>query len=443
MSKGYRRNIALVILIIGFVPGLFAQDFIHEVTFDKTDVLIGEPIEVTLNIYTSTYFTKGVSPENIKVNGAFSVFLQTVSSSISRNGKTYAGVRIIYKVFPYRSGTLVFPEIVTTVTSPKEGDYRGVEQQVTTPEKTFRVRPIPPGQNSDTWLVTNRFSVQEIWGRSLSDVKVGDVIDRSFNLEASNTVGELIPPITWDSVGGVSMYPEGTNAETVQDRSVISAVRKETMRYLFEREGLVQLPELVFHWYNPEDGQLYKRTIEAVTIEVQPNPDLGMLTSIRDSLEAASAQDVDGDAEKRTILGLTPLQMLLVVLGNALGIYFLVKGLKYLVQGYQARKAEYLNSEAYYFDQFMKNARGGSPSEVVNAAYRWIDQLELSEPTLRYFSGRYGDSDLQNSTQLIEESVRNRSESLVLNTRAWKKARKLFKNGTKVRHSKDWYHLNE
>src|SRR6056300_1487870 len=107
-------NIKHIILYIGC--GLcshlgWSQVVFSEVTVNKSSVYVGEPIELNIGIYTSTWFTKGVDIGNIKVNGAYSVNFRSLSTSRKIKGKNYAGVQFIYNVFPFENQDIVIPSL--------------------------------------------------------------------------------------------------------------------------------------------------------------------------------------------------------------------------------------------------------------------------------------------------------------------------------------------
>ncbi len=75
-----------------------AQKLWSEVELNRSSVYVGQPIQVTVKVYTSTWFTEGVNPGNVKVNGAFTVYFRSVSVSKKEAGKTIAGVEMIFNV---------------------------------------------------------------------------------------------------------------------------------------------------------------------------------------------------------------------------------------------------------------------------------------------------------------------------------------------------------
>ena len=425
---GSGRHTGFFLVALMFISGghLFSQELWSEVSIDKSSVYVGEPVQVKISVFTSTWFTRGADLGNIKVNGAFTVYFRPVSSSVVKDGKTYAGVELIYNVFPYSEKDIVFPSLDIAVETPPEGDYKGVRQLVKSPEKPIRVKPVPSGFSQDEWLVTTRVSLSDNWQGDLQHVKVGDVLVRRISIEAQATVSELIPPVRWDSIPGASLYRARSTVENNKTRTSFSATRRETMRFLFEKEGEVTIPEMVFSWYDPVQRQLFKRTLKEIKIEVQPNPDLGILASIRDSLRVAQAEAMQETKEDEPIRiwGLTPGRFAVVVILAVLFVYFSMLFTRRLLRFLKIGREHYRNSEAFYFHEFKKAAGRKDIKSIAQALYRWIDELKLPEPSVAYFAMNYGSKELQEEARMIAADVNIPQSGLKLQLKEWHKARK-------------------
>jgi len=219
-------------------------------------------------------------------------------------------------------------------------------------------------------------------------------LQRQISRTAYGTVSELIPPIAWDSLPGVSEYPSRSAVSNNKDKTSISASRTETMRYLFEKEGEVTIPEMVFTWYNPAHEKLYKRTLKAVTIQVEPNPDLGVLATVRDSLAQEQAEILaeTAEAEPKKILGMSPRRFALLAVGIVAGLILLFKLVHTLYVRQRAKRQAYLVSERYFFNRFKKSLRTGDAGQISSSLYRWIDSMQLEEPSVGYFLRKFGKS---------------------------------------------------
>lgn len=409
----------------GMLP---AQKLWSDVRLDRSSTYLGQPVKVRITVYTSTWFTRGVDLGNIKVNGAFTVYFRPVSRTLKIDGQTYAAVEQVYNVFPYSEDDIVFPSLDIEVETPPEGEYKGVVRKLKSAEKQIRVKPVPPNFDEGQWLVATGMQVGDNWSGDRQEVKVGDVLQRRITRTAYNTVSELIPPIAWDSLPGVSLYPARSEVRNNKTKTAFSATRTETMRYLFEKEGKVTIPEMVFTWYHPYQQRLYKRTLKEVTFDVQPNPDLGMLESIRDSLAAQQAAEASVEAEEEpfTILGLTLKQFLIAAALAIAGAYLLFLFLRGTIRFFKKRRERYRNSEAFFFRQFEAAVRRKDRERIVRTLYRWIDELKLPEPSLFYFAKTYGSAELAEAAANLENRLTGQSPSVKVDLDSWKEARRNY-----------------
>ncbi|MGB0777594.1 MAG: hypothetical protein ACPGR7_06160 [Flavobacteriaceae bacterium] len=407
----------LFILMLLFTSSTFAQQhFVSKVRVDKNAVFIGEPVEVSIYLYTSTWFTEGVDLGNLKIDGAYTVFFRSIANSENINGKSYAGVQLIYNVFPYEDESLVIPSLKVQVESPNEGDYKGVRGYITTPQKIVQVKSIPNGFSESEWLVADQVRVSDNWSGSIKDVKVGDVLERRIKKEVYGTLGEFILPTIFDSISSVSMYPMRSEEVNSKTKTAISATRTDGMRYLFEQAGEVIIPEQVITWWNPQRKQLYKRTLKSKKIQVQPNPDLAILPTIKSQLNAQ--QESEQLEEEK---GFEKFKIWAYYFGAFLLLLF--SGLE-LIKYIKRKRSAYLGTEAYYFSKIKKRS--------VKELYYWIDFVGIHPPTMNQFSKQFGDDLLKREVEQIDRDLMN-GKPVNINKKVWAKARKRYLNREKKR----------
>lgn len=447
-----------IILLSVFVSCLLAGEgvvgqphLLSEVKMDQSSVYVGQPVQVRVGVYTSTWFTRGVSPGNIKVNGAFTVFFRSVPQSKKVDGKNYAGVELIFNVFPYDDEDILFPALEIQVETPDEGGYKGVPRKIRTDERKVRVKPIPKGYSKNEWLVASGMTVKDNWSGDLTRVKVGDVLKRSISRKVSGTVSELIPPIVWDTLDGASLYPSRSDVSSEKTKTSISAARTDATQYLFEKEGTFIVPEMVLTWWDPEANKLYKRTLKNYTINVLPNPDLGMLETVRDSLAVVNASEETDVAKsllervQEKISWQQVVVALVIVLIIIRVVFKIVKWTlvtKAVIKYFRKRKKLYRESEKYYFRKFLQSARKKDGNALINALYRWIDKLHLKEPTAHYFANVYGNKELRHEVEeLMALPEKGQLAVTRLNIRNWRKARSVYleeRTMGEVEQSIDW-----
>lgn len=437
-----RIKLFFLVVTLFTLNGAYAQRLWTSVKVNKSAVYIGQPVEVSIEAYTSTWFTSGIDPGNIQVDGAFTQYFRPVSKSIRMDGKTYAGVELIYQVFPYENDELVFPSIAITVESPPEGGYKGVQHVLNTEEKRIRIKPIPSDFSRDQWLVATGLTIADNWSTASDKVKTGDVVTRTVTRTVYGTVPELIPPLEWDSISGLAMYPARSSIRKFDTKTSVYATRTESVRYLFTEEGNVTIPAEVIYWFHASQEKLYKKTLSERNFTVEPNPNLGIVASIQDSLDAlARAEMVTETAEDGpvTILGLPWTQFLTVCVAGLGVLWVLVVLIRWLIKKEKARRIAYKNSEKYAFDQFKDALKRDSGNETVNRLYRWLDHLGLDEPTVDGLLHASGVIELTAERVKVDSFSNSDSANLKLDPETWKNARKKFLNRPVPQHnSNDW-----
>jgi hypothetical protein len=409
----------MVLLIHLSLTGIGQSHLFSEVNLNKTSVYKGEPVEVRISVYTSTWFTRGTDPGNIKVDGAFTVYFRSVSETQRIDGKTYAGVTMIYNVFPYENNDIVFPAISLQVETPDEGGFQGIKRTLKTKPKSIKVKPVPEGFSVSEWLVSQNVSVKENWSHNLNSIKVGDVVERRISRSVAGNVSGLIPPLEWDTIKGVSIYLGRSEVNDVRTRTSITAERSDGITYLFEREGEVIIPAMEISWWNPVQSRAYKRTLMERKIIVQPNADLGMLETIKDSLNVTKLSSETRESEKApiSILGLSVKQFIVVTVGFIAVLILLILGIVKLLKLYKRKNEAYRNSEKYYYAQIFK---ANSGEIVLNRMYKWLDRIDIPEPTFQCFNDLYGNQELVEDIKQLEKSIHAEAK---LNKKAWDNAR--------------------
>jgi len=198
----------------------------------------------------------------------------------------------------------------------------------------------------------------------------------------------------------------------------------------------------VLNWWNPYAKKLYKRTLKSRTIKVMPNPNLGMLETMRDSLKVSITVEPGGieAAESLTIFGLSTKQFILLLGSLLVVLYVMFRIAKNVNRKLKLKKEAYKVGEAYFFRRFLKAVKKGNSDEIMNTLYRWIDKLQLEEPTVQYFVSKYAKNELsQDLVQLMNSTNTKQSIKLKLSTKPWIEARLKFLNDTKNDSTKDSY----
>lgn len=368
--------ILIVSLLIGSL-GLKSQniDAFAKVKLSTNEVYVKQPVRVTISVHSSTWFADALDFGNLNVENSFIIpFTRTVSSIQYFNDKKYATLTFYYIVFPYAEGDIEIPALNIIASIPPEGDYKGQAVTIRTKARKIKVKPIPKSANQDNWLVADNAMVWEDWSKSLDNVKVGDVIERKVFVRAFGTLPSFIPDVELLPTDFASQYPKDPLYIDQRTDNEVIGKREQTILYLFESEGEFTIPAIEINWWNPWAKKLYSRKTKDISITVKPNPNLGILSSIKDSLSIESdlvSSTIEDDKNDWTKY-LSIRNGILLIIGLLLSfsfVYIFIKILKYLLSIFK----EYRNSEAFEFKKLRKCIRNKTNARL--AFYGWLNKF--------------------------------------------------------------------
>ncbi len=424
------------------------QNLLSYVTVNNTNPYVGQPVQVKVYVYTTTFFTAGINVGNIQVDNALTVYFRSVSGVKNINGKKYAGVEFYYDLFPTREGSITIPSLEIQVETPKEGGYKGIKRILKTKPKNITAKSIPLGYDPQKWLVANSLSVNQQWSIPLSNIKVGDVVQRTINRSARGTLSEFIPATQWDSIAGVSLYPKRAKVTSNKSRTSISSSRLETVRYLFEKEGKVVIPKMTYMYWNNQNKKYYQKQVDSVVVEVKPNPDLTMLSSIKKSLQKENQEE---NAEVETpflIFGLEPKTFVKYLLIGLFVFVVFLKMVTFTASFLRKFFNDYLASEKYAFKQLIKAIDVYDYESYSTKSRVWLMKLGNPYPTIGQLVQNYGNNEFINifnttNEVLFKYEKKNEKNSAAAMKNGLKYIRKLYLKNIQIKQetaliNKDW-----
>lgn len=384
------KRLLVLFCFISFVATA-QKHLISKITFDKKAVYVGEPVEMCVSLYTSTWFTDGVDPGNIQVEGGYTVYFRSVSNSIKVNNKLYAGVSMYFHVFPYTDENITVPSLAFDVYTPDEGDYKGVKRTIRTKPKTIVVKSIPPQIKANEWLVSPSVLVYEKWNHNLKNIKVGDVVERVVRVKASNTLPEFLTDIQWDTIPGIGLYHSRPHFKNHKTKTAISAEKTATVQYLFEKEGVYTIPEIVVKWWNPTKKKMYVRKLKAQKVNVNPNPDSDIVATVKRNLENESFEKDKTEFDTKKFVKILKWGLGIVIVFIVLIRFYKRVRTAALSLYYKICKAV-KSTELYCFVNFLFSFK---LSKRFYYLYQWAKLHTDAEPTITALVNRYGSVKMQ------------------------------------------------
>lgn len=352
-------------------------------TFNKEKVLVGEPLVVTVTVYTSTWFTQPPVFSEIQVQGALMVRLEQRSGarSVTIGRQQYPAIQQQFVVYPSVIGTNRLPAFEVITTSPPEGGYKGIERVIKTKERTFEVLGPPEGTDTSNWMTAFDLQLTESWDRPLEDLKAGDILERRIRIEASGTLSAAIAPPVIEDIDFGSIYPQTPQLSNRQMRGSFNGTRTEILRYLLEKDGQFEIPALEMNYFSLKDKELRSKSLPATALDIAPNPDLAFILSQQELLQAelAKEQPQENVVEPSwSYLGLNAWQWSLLLLAGIGLLVILGRWFKRFQIRRARKQVEHLDSEAYHFQQLEHISKTGTNRELIRQLGFWFDRYRLS-----------------------------------------------------------------
>jgi hypothetical protein len=373
-----KRFFILIILTCSVLYVKAQVSCIAQTQIDRRSVYAQQPFKVTITVITATWYTAPLDFDNIQIPNAFIMpFYKTTPGMFPYNGKQYAGLQFYYIVFPYKEGHYTLPAINIVAETPPIGDSKAQKVTVKTQPISYIVKPVPKNFSSDSWFVAKDVVINESWDKPLKGLKVGDVINRTIVVDAKGTLPQFIPDLKTDSLPWCGVYPKQASLADTRDDYDANGERTQTITYLLEKEGDFIIPQTTIQWFNPNSGHIYKRSTSLVKIHIAPNPNLGILKTLQDSLKAKAPFKATITVKKgpQLIYGIAWYYFVLYGLAALCILYFVIDVLVRIIKKIHARYKAYLLSEKYWFGKFSRSSL--KYPELLNNLYAWWDHFPV------------------------------------------------------------------
>jgi hypothetical protein len=173
-----------------------------------------------------------------------------------------------FALFSQQSGTVTIPDFQVRFGSRDGFTGPVTEQQLAVPGARVEIRR-PMGSEDLGFLVTtDELDLTEEWEPQPGPTEVGAVYKRTIVQRAAQMTGMALAVASTEAPDGVRVYSGQPEVADKTERGKFLGQRRETLTYLVQKPGRVELPALTYAWWNPKTEKLVSQTLPAVTFEV-------------------------------------------------------------------------------------------------------------------------------------------------------------------------------
>lgn len=368
-------------------------------------VYVGQPVRLWIEVMTRTWFLEAPKyPDTIEVRNAIVIPPDAfgVNSTERVGSDTYAVQGRSYTIFPQRTGKFEVPPVSIILVVARDDASKSPPIQLSTSAVTIEARLPAGAEGHGLVLSTPKLTVSEEYSRSIDGLKVGESFDRSVTMTIDDSVGMLLPPISFATDKGVAVYPGRPEVADKRNRGQLSGTRVDRATFVMEAEGTYVLPAVSIWWWNLRSSQLVEEVLPEVEFRVLPNPDLAVEHQGEPEVAEEEVAEVV-TVDKASRWGWQELGLL--AMGLVLAVFAGRQLSRWWAAGRRNREARDLEGEL--FERFQKAARGGDPRATYSALMTWLDQASPAGTTVntRELVSGLGDPDLVQLYEALDQTL--------------------------------------
>ncbi len=342
-------------------------------------VVVGQPVTIRIEVLVPTFFRGAPRYPSIDLDGAITFFNERGTNFTERDGgRTWAGQRRSYTIYPNREGRYGVPAIPVEV---HYGDGASLATDTASAAPLSFEATIPQeAQGLPAFVAAEDLRLEQSLEPRPDTLLVGEAFGRTITAEVDGTLSLVIPPFTFDSIPGLAVYPDQPRVtdEGGERGTTVVGSRTESVSYVAQEDGTYTLPPVAIAWWDWTDEVLRTAELPPVTFTVEPDPDLASEIELPpDSLDFAEAQETVttsislAERLRRWAVPVTAFLVLGALSSRVLGPR--IPAFRARIEDRKARRAE---SEEAFFRRFRAAAASGDPRATANALAAWLTRVD-------------------------------------------------------------------
>jgi hypothetical protein len=258
--------------------GIAGKDLFLETVISKDSIYVQEQLLFTIRLYftiqgiRNPVFTELDIPETvIQQIGTPNQYEKLV------DGNRYGVYEKQYALFPQRSGNIVIPDIMfrgEVTDGSSNYVFRNLNTRTITSFAngyTIEVKEKPNNYPENAvWLPASEVELSQVWDNDLSNVRIGDSVNRIVRVEAFGLDGAALPPLPTQTIESINFYRQTPEIERTYIDGNIVGSRIEEASLVPTQTGTVRIPGLTLPWFDIDTEEVKYASLEDSAFRVGP-----------------------------------------------------------------------------------------------------------------------------------------------------------------------------
>lgn len=279
--KGY---CAVLLLLAGPLWAAEPQLRVQAQLIPGASVVVGEQLQVQVDVLTDTWFTAAATLPPLKLDGAR---VQAPGGEAEHttqviDGKTFYGMRYAYRITPNVAQRFTVPALTVSAQPGQASAPLSAQSAPLTFEATQ-----PPGfAPGEPVLVASDLRLSQTL--AATDLRVGDSLTRTLTLQADDTPALSLPPPSAAGLSGLRLYPQAPIISNLDDGrgAITGGQRIDRLVYRVQQGGHFSLPAISVKWWDSRHHRLQLAQLPALTFDAQAASAYTPTFSVADDLKA-------------------------------------------------------------------------------------------------------------------------------------------------------------
>lgn len=134
---------------------------------------------------------------------------------------------------------------------------------------TIDIKP-RPATASRNWLPAEAVTLSDSWTENPPQLKAGEPVSRTVAIQTKGLSGSQIPQLDIAAPANARLYPDTPEQESRTDGKTIYGVRAQTLTYIPDAQGTLDVPAITLNWWDTRHGKAASTTLPAWQFKVLP-----------------------------------------------------------------------------------------------------------------------------------------------------------------------------
>lgn len=253
-------------------------------------VVVGETLNLQVDVLTDTWFTRAADMPPLTLDGALVMPPGGEAQHLTQtlDGTPFYGLRYTYRIIPEQAREFVIPALSI---SAQPAQAAGNLTAHSTPQRFSAQVPqgFAPGEPV---LVAQGLRLSQKISPSGTPLKVGDTLTRAVTLQADGPPGMALPPPVQANIPGLRAYPQTPVISNLDDGrgDLLGGQRIDRQTYRVDRKGHFTLPALRVKWWDSQAREARIAELPPVDINATASSTYKPVFSIREDLQRLGQQ---------------------------------------------------------------------------------------------------------------------------------------------------------